>query len=143
MPPSSVITAELERSNAQPRHALDFLHLPAIVPPINSARNASTLAPISTVVRTSISVAVARIAVRTIVAGIRRGVGVAWVTRIVGGVTTVGWITTVGGVTRTDVDVNALGGCLHRHKHRQARATALIRMADDFLIAQFLSPLTI
>ena len=89
---------------------------PAIPSPINSASNASTMAPISAVVRTAIAIAVAWIGVTVsrIAVRIRRRVG--WVTR------NVGWVASVAWLTGTNLDANALGGCFERHKHRQAKS---------------------
>jgi hypothetical protein len=103
--------------------------IPAVPSPINPTRNTSALAPISAEVRRAITVAVAGITVRPIVAGIRR-VGVARVTSIVGYVARiVGWVTAVGWVTsvtwpRADVDGHALGGCFERHKYRHAQSNS-------------------
>ena len=82
---------------------------PAIPSPINSASNASTMAPISAVVRTAIAIAVAWIGVTVsrIAVRIRRRVG---------------WVASVAWLTGTNLDANALGGCFERHKHRQAKS---------------------
>jgi hypothetical protein len=88
------------------------------MPPIHSACNPPTLAPIIAVIRTAIAVAWI-------------GVPIAWISVTVSGIPPivvrisrirVTWGTTsVAWITRTDVDADALGGCFERHKQRHAK----------------------